>query len=153
MELKGKRYLVIGGETGLGRALAVGLAEAGADVAIASLTNERKADFAINSALNELWAIGRRGLALAINATDPEQIADAVTRAESELGRLDGAVVVSPGEQAGAGEEPETEETGDAYRVSQTLEALHDTLPDRPALTFTDGAPVDEALRRIAEAE
>jgi NAD(P)-dependent dehydrogenase (short-subunit alcohol dehydrogenase family) len=98
MTAQNKRVLVIGGETALGRALAVGLAEAGADVAIASLSNDTKAEFAINSALNELWALGRKGVALAIDASDAAQLGDAVARAETELGGLDAVVVV---EEAG----------------------------------------------------
>jgi len=89
----GKRVLIIGGETALGRAIAVGLAEAGADVAIASLSNDTKAEFAINSTLNELWALGRRGVALTIDASDAAQLRDAVARAEAELGAVDVAVV------------------------------------------------------------
>jgi NAD(P)-dependent dehydrogenase (short-subunit alcohol dehydrogenase family) len=94
MSVQGKRVLVIGGETAVGRALAVGLAEAGADVAIASLSKNTKAEFAINSALNELWALGRRGVALAIDASDAAQVRDAIERAERELATLDDTVVV-----------------------------------------------------------
>ena len=82
----------------MGRAVVIGLAEAGADVAIVSLSLDTKAEFAINSALNELWALRRKGLALAIDATDAEQLRGAVERADRELGRLDLAAVV-----AGAG--------------------------------------------------
>ncbi|MEX0785526.1 MAG: SDR family NAD(P)-dependent oxidoreductase [Dehalococcoidia bacterium] len=92
--LAGKRVLVLGGETALGRAIAVGLAERGADVAIASLTRDTKAEFAINSALNELWAMNRKGVALAIDASDGGQLRDAVARAEGELGALDLGVAV-----------------------------------------------------------
>jgi NAD(P)-dependent dehydrogenase (short-subunit alcohol dehydrogenase family) len=92
-----KRVLVVGGETKPGRALAVGLAEAGADVAIASATKSTKAEFAVNSALNELWALGRRGAALAIDASDAGDLRDAVARAERELGAIDLVVVVADG--------------------------------------------------------
>jgi NAD(P)-dependent dehydrogenase (short-subunit alcohol dehydrogenase family) len=91
----GKRVLVVGGETALGRAIAVGLGVAGADVAIASLTATTQAEFAINSALNELWAVGRKGVALAIDATDMGQVRGAVERAEAELGALDAIVAVA----------------------------------------------------------
>ncbi len=93
-DLHGKRVLVIGGETELGRAVLIGLAEAGADVAIASLTADTKAEFAINSALNELWALGRKGVALAIDASDSEQVRAAVEQAERELGTIDLVVAV-----------------------------------------------------------
>ena len=96
VDLRGKRVLVVGGETALGRAVVIGLAEVGADVAIVSLSPDTKAEFAINSALNELWALQRKGLALAIDATDAEQVRDAVERADRELGRLDLAAVVAP---------------------------------------------------------
>lgn len=92
-DLTGRRVFVIGGEMSLGRAIVVGLAEAGADVAIASLTPDTQAEFAINSALNELWALDRNGVALAIDASDAEMLRRALEEAESELGGLD---VVAP---------------------------------------------------------
>lgn len=95
MSAQGKRVLVIGGETTVGRAIAIGLGEAGADVAIASLAADTKAEFAINSALNELWALGRKGLALTIDASDMEQVRAAITRAEAELGALDAIVAIA----------------------------------------------------------
>ncbi len=94
MTAQGRRVLVIGGETALGRALAVGLAEAGGDVAIGSLSDDTKAELAINSALNELWALGRRGIALAVDASDAAQVRNAVARAEAGLGVVDAVVVV-----------------------------------------------------------
>ncbi len=100
MSAQSKRVLVIGGETTVGRAIVIGLAEAGADVAIASLITDTKAEFAINSALNELWALGRQGLALAIDAADTDQVRAAVARADSELGPLD--VIVAVAEDIGA---------------------------------------------------
>ena len=97
-DLAGKRVLVIGGETTLGRAVLIGLAEAGADVGIASLTPDTKAEFAINSALNELWALGRKGVALSIDARDVEQVRGAIEQAERELGTID--LVVAAGDVA-----------------------------------------------------
>ena len=94
ISFSGKRILVLGGETAQGRALAIALAERGADIAIASLTASPDAAFAINSALNELWALDRRGVALAIDASDAAALRDAVARAERELGALDGVVVL-----------------------------------------------------------
>jgi NAD(P)-dependent dehydrogenase (short-subunit alcohol dehydrogenase family) len=87
--LRDKRVLLIGGETALGRSLAVALAEAGAAVAIASLTRETKAEFAVNSVLNQLWALGREGVALATDASDAAQLREAVESAERGLGRID----------------------------------------------------------------
>ena len=133
-DLHGKRVLVVGGETALGRALAVGLAEVGVDVAIASLSPDTKAEFAINSALNELWALGRQGLALAIDASDAAQVRDAVARAERELGRLDlAAAVAAPDEGALA------------------LEALREALAERPVVLLAADAEAADALRQVRE--
>lgn len=85
--LTGKAALIIGPATALTRALAVGLAEAGAEVAVASLHREEA--FSLNSIANEVWAIRGRSLALPIEATIEEQVGEAVRRTLSELGRLD----------------------------------------------------------------
>ena len=132
-DLHGKRVLVVGGETALGRALAVGLAEAGADVAIASLSPDTKAEFAVNSALNELWALGRRGVALVIDASDAAQVRDAVERAELGLGRLDLAAAVAPDEGAVA------------------LDALRAALAERTVVVLEPDADATEALRQVRE--
>jgi len=97
-DLIGKNILVVGGETTLGRAVLIGLAEMGADIAIGSLTADTKAEFAINSALNELWALGRKGIALPLDASDGEQVRKAVEQAERELGAID--LVVAAGDIA-----------------------------------------------------
>ncbi len=130
-ELAGKRVLVIGGETAAGRALAVGLGEAGADVAVVSLTKARAAQFAINSALNELWAMGRRGLALPIDASDAAQVRDAVERAERELGRLDGAAAVAD------------------EGTPVALEALRAALPGREVIEVAADASAAEAVEAM----
>lgn len=124
--LGGKRVLVLGGETALGRALTIGLATAGADIVIASLRNNTDTEFSINSALNELWAMQRQGLALAIDATDDAQVRAAVARAERELGRLDGAAVVANDDIA--------------------PNVLHRALSERPVLVFSEDAEAEESL-------
>ncbi len=132
-DLRGKRILVVGGETAIGRALAVALAEAGADVAIASLSGGADAEFAVNSALNELWAMGRKGLALAIDATDAVQLREALDRAGRELGRLDLAAVVSVEER------------------SVALDELRAALGEREVVVVRADATPDDALRNVAE--
>lgn len=122
-DLAGKRVFVVGGETVLGRAVLIGLAEAGADIAIASLTADTKAEFAINSALNELWALGRKGIALAIDASDADHVRSAVEEAEGELGTLD--LVVAAGAVAG------------------------EALDGRESIELTAGADPDEALASV----
>ncbi|KPK46985.1 MAG: hypothetical protein AMJ77_04525 [Dehalococcoidia bacterium SM23_28_2] len=87
-ELTGKVALVVGGATALGRALAVALAEAGADVAVTSCTRGEQEEEAANSTAAEVRAIGRRGFAAAIDVTDASQVDAVVQRAVDELGGL-----------------------------------------------------------------
>ena len=131
VDLRGKRVLVVGGETALGRAVVIGLAEGGADVAIVSLSPDTKAEFAINSALNELWALQRKGLALAIDATDAEQVRDAVARADQELGRLDLAAVV-----AGVG--------------TVAVDALEMAMTERSVVALSPEVDAGEALEEVS---
>jgi len=123
-DLAGKRVLVVGGETELGRAIGIGLAEAGVDVAIASLTPDTDAEFAINSALNELWALDRNGVALPIEASDADALRGALEQAESEIGALHLVVLVGdrPVREAVAGRPVfEVEDTGDPADALMTI--------------------------------
>ena len=133
-ELQDKRVMVVGGETELGRALTIALAEGGVDVAIASLTQGKDADFAVNSALNELWAMGRQGVGLIIDASDDGEMRAATLRAERELGRIDLAAVVAEG--------------GDGV----ALEALGGALGNRPVIEITPDGKAGDALQAVAEA-
>lgn len=85
--LQGKVVLVTGGATGIGRATAVLLSEAGAAVVAAGLD--------VEDGLNletEIAARGRRLRFRATNVTRNEQVEDAVRFAEAEFGRLDALV-------------------------------------------------------------
>src|SRR4029453_502347 len=83
-DLTGRVALVTGGNGGIGRAIALGLAEAGALVAIIG-QNEAKNE----AVLAELTAIGVRCLAVQIDVTDRPSLAPAFQRVESELGKVD----------------------------------------------------------------
>src|SRR2546425_1090895 len=87
--LAGKAALVIGASSPLGRAAAVALAEAGADVGVATTTRLQREEVAANSCANEIWALDRKGFAQAIDAADERDVDSLVERAVSELGRLD----------------------------------------------------------------
>ncbi|TMG06951.1 MAG: SDR family NAD(P)-dependent oxidoreductase, partial [Chloroflexi bacterium] len=87
--LAGKAALVIGASNPLGRASAVALAEAGADVAVATTTRSQQEEVAANSCANEIWALDRKGFAQAIDAADERDVDSLVERAVSEFGRLD----------------------------------------------------------------
>jgi 3-oxoacyl-[acyl-carrier protein] reductase len=64
--LSGKNAVVTGGSRGIGRAIALGLAQAGADVA---LTYREKHDDA-NAACREIEKLGRKAIALRMDVTD-----------------------------------------------------------------------------------
>jgi NAD(P)-dependent dehydrogenase (short-subunit alcohol dehydrogenase family) len=87
--LAGKSALVIGASNPLGRAAAVALAEAGADVGVATTTRSPREEVVANSCANEIWALNRKGFAQAIDAADESDVESLVERALSELGRLD----------------------------------------------------------------
>jgi NAD(P)-dependent dehydrogenase (short-subunit alcohol dehydrogenase family) len=82
--LEGKVALVTGASKGLGRAMALGFAEAGADVIVSS----RDLD-ACESVTTEIRAMGRRSLAVACHVGDWDQCAALVSAAVAEFGRID----------------------------------------------------------------
>ncbi len=83
-DLSGKTALVTGGGRGIGRHIALGLAEAGADVWVAS----RKLENCRQTA-EQIEKLGRRGVALQTDLAEPEQVEALAERAVSEAGRLD----------------------------------------------------------------
>jgi NAD(P)-dependent dehydrogenase (short-subunit alcohol dehydrogenase family) len=87
--LAGKAALVIGASNPLGRATAVALAEAGADVGVTTTTRSQREEVAANSCANEIWALNRKGFAQALDVADESDIEALVQRAVSEFGRLD----------------------------------------------------------------
>ena len=83
-DLTGKVALVTGGSRGLGRSMALGLAEAGADVIVAS----RKID-ACRAVAAEVEARGRRALALAVNVSHWDELEGLVEQSYDHFGRVD----------------------------------------------------------------
>lgn len=83
--LDGRVAMVTGGAAGLGYFMAMGLAEAGADVAITSRQQGKAQDAARRIA----EATGRRALALELDVTDEPQVERAVAHTLGEYGRLD----------------------------------------------------------------
>ncbi len=88
-QLKGRVALVVGAGDPLGRASAVALAEAGADVAVASLRAGPQEVVRVNSVANEIWSLGRGNTAITLDASDERSVDAAIARTTSELERLD----------------------------------------------------------------
>jgi NAD(P)-dependent dehydrogenase (short-subunit alcohol dehydrogenase family) len=84
-KLTGQVAIVTGGDSGIGRAVAIGFAKEGADVAILYLDETEDAA----DTRRRVEAEGRRCLAIAGDIGDPEFCAAAVQRVVRELGRLD----------------------------------------------------------------
>jgi NAD(P)-dependent dehydrogenase (short-subunit alcohol dehydrogenase family) len=87
--LTGKNALVIGASNCLGRAAAVALAEAGANVAVTTTTRSQAEQVLANSCANEIWALDRAGFANSIDADDEGDIRATMERTLHEFGRLD----------------------------------------------------------------
>jgi NAD(P)-dependent dehydrogenase (short-subunit alcohol dehydrogenase family) len=92
--LEGKVALITGGDSGIGRAVAIGCAKEGADVAIVYLDEHE--DAASTKALVE--EEGRRCIAIAGDLGDEAFCKDAVARTVAAFGRLD-LLVNNAGEQ------------------------------------------------------
>ena len=107
MEIAGKVALVTGASRGVGRAVAIALAQAGADVACAA----RATDGAplplpgtVDETVRAVEASGRRGLAVPTNLADPEQVERMVATTMAHFGRVDilinNAAITFPGDLA-----------------------------------------------------
>jgi NAD(P)-dependent dehydrogenase (short-subunit alcohol dehydrogenase family) len=84
--LEGRRALITGGDSGIGRAIAIAFAREGADVAIAYLPAEE--DDA-KETLRLIEDAGRKGLTLPGDITDEAHCQELVRRTVEELGGLD----------------------------------------------------------------
>ncbi len=84
-DLSGRVALITGGSKGLGKAMARGLAEAGADIVISSRTETE-----LKSALDEiLAATGRRGRYIVADMANRKQVQALAREAVDFLGRVD----------------------------------------------------------------
>ena len=83
-DLEGRTALVTGAARGLGRAIALALAEAGADVALGLRDRSRDEGLA-----DEVRALGRRTLRLQMDVTRLDEIDEAIATTVEEFGSLD----------------------------------------------------------------
>jgi len=82
--LAGRNAVVTGGSRGIGRAIAIGLAEAGADVAFTYREREAEA----GSVASQIASLGRRTIALKMDVTDRASVEAAANEANTKLGSL-----------------------------------------------------------------
>lgn len=84
LPLTGRRAVVTGAGKGIGRSIALALAQAGADVAVTARTASD-----IEQVVGEIRAMGRRSVAVTCDVTDVNQVQHMATTLLEELGGLD----------------------------------------------------------------
>jgi NAD(P)-dependent dehydrogenase (short-subunit alcohol dehydrogenase family) len=84
MDLNGKVAVVIGGSSGIGRTIARGLAEAGADVVPAARRIEQ-----VKAVAAEIEALGRRSLLITSDVTDRSSLEELLRATVGALGKVD----------------------------------------------------------------
>ncbi len=82
--LDGKKALVFGGTSGIGRSIALGLAESGADVVPISRRAEE-----VSKTVAEIRALGRKTLEMAADVTKREDVQRVVDCMVAEMNRID----------------------------------------------------------------
>jgi len=83
-DLHGKVAIVTGGNGGIGLGIARGLAQAGADIAVAGRNADKTRD-----AVEQLTGLGVRALGLQVDVTDEAQVHQMVAQTVEKLGRVD----------------------------------------------------------------
>ena len=83
-DLSGRVAIITGGSIGLGRQMAQGLAEMGANLLLCARKKER-----CEQAAEELKQLGVKTLALACDVKNPDQVHEAVRQAVLQFGRID----------------------------------------------------------------
>ena len=84
--MTGKIALITGGRTGMGKAFALAFAEAGADIAICSRTDEGDE---LEAVAAEIRKLGQRALAIRADVSRKDDVENMVKKAIAELGNID----------------------------------------------------------------
>ena len=83
-DLNGRTAVVIGGTSGIGRAIAHGFAEAGADVVTTSRRQEQ-----VDATCNEIEKLGRRTLRVCSDVSDRDSLQNLLDETVKEFGKVD----------------------------------------------------------------
>ena len=84
LDLTGKTAVVIGGTSGIGRAIAIGLAEAGADVVTSSRRQEQ-----VDRSAKEIEELGKRTLRITVNVSDKATLDVLLEKTLEAFGKVD----------------------------------------------------------------
>jgi enoyl-[acyl-carrier protein] reductase III len=87
-QLAGKRAFITGGSRGIGRAIALKLAQAGCDIGLAYHNSHEEAE-AVCAAVRQF---GRRAMAVQADVSDPESLSEAFQTVRKDFDRLDIAI-------------------------------------------------------------
>ncbi len=110
--LKGQVAVVTGGGRGIGRAIALGMAQEGAAVVVSSRTQQQ-----LDAVVTEIEDGGGQGVAMVADAADEDQARSPVRAAMAEFGRVD-VLVNNVGGSSGGNHDPFS---GDAEAFMGTL--------------------------------
>jgi 7-alpha-hydroxysteroid dehydrogenase len=141
--LDGRVAIVTGAGQGIGRGIAIGLAEAGADVVLAART---EAD--LEAVALEVEGRGRRALVVPTDVMDTAALAALVDRTVGELGRLDVLVNNAGGTMPRAAMDTDDTFMATAFRFNATVPLLLTKLAARQMVdTVGRGAVVNISSR------
>jgi len=84
MNLEGRVAMVTGAAQGIGRAIALALAEVGADIAGGDVALEK-----LQGVAKEIEALGRKALALHLDVSSPDSVKEAVDKTLEAFGKVD----------------------------------------------------------------
>jgi NAD(P)-dependent dehydrogenase (short-subunit alcohol dehydrogenase family) len=84
LDLTGKVAVVVGGSSGIGRTLALGLAQGGADV----VSSARRKDL-VDQLADQIEAVGRRSLKVTCDVSDPDSLRNLLKACVEAFGKVD----------------------------------------------------------------
>ncbi|MBS3994610.1 MAG: 3-oxoacyl-[acyl-carrier-protein] reductase [Alkaliphilus sp.] len=85
MKLLGKTAIVTGGSRGIGKAIAIKLAEQGANIVV----NYSSSPESANEVIRMIEAIGRQGIAIKADVSNPSEVEELISIAEAKFSSID----------------------------------------------------------------